>query len=265
MATLLPLLTASLTLAMIFTFSCSSGDTSRKQQSSSSNKSSSSGSSSSSLDNSSSSIIFVGCPIYNSATHFCDSRDGKIYKWVKIGNHTWMAENLDNAVEGGKCYNNTANCNTYGRLYDWATAMALPANCNSAFCNDQVILKYRGICPVGWHIPSHAEWKALMTSVGGDSTAGRYLKAASSWNSYGNGQNNNGNGQDTYDFAALPGGCGYSDGSFNNVGYYGYWWSSSERGSGQKTYIRLMYYSTKKAGWGYYDKSNLYSVRCVQD
>ena len=169
-----------------------------------------------------------------------------------------MAENLDYNVEGSKCYgNNAVNCNTYGRLYNWATAMALPSSCNSNTCSSQVQTKHKGICPSGWHIPSHAEWTTLTDYVGGYSTAGRYLKATSGWY-------NNGNGNDQYGFSALPGGYGYSGGSFFNVGNYGYWWSATEFNA-TYAYYRYMNYNYDYV----YDysgyKSNLFSVRCLQD
>jgi uncharacterized protein (TIGR02145 family) len=212
----------------------------------SSNSSSSIGSSSSVNGSSSSTIAFVECPAYNPETHFCDIRDGKIYKWVKINTQNWMAENLNYAV-GGKCGStlsggtvgdaNTTTCDTYGRLYNWATAMA--------------------VCPFGWHLPSYAEWDALMTAVGGSSMAGRHLKATSGWNS-------NGNGENTYGFSALPGGYGGSGGIFYDVGGYGYWWSSNEDNSGS-AYYRYMYYYDGYANGGSYGKDILFSVRCVQD
>jgi len=121
---------------------------------------------------------------------------------VKIGNQTWMARNLDRATTNSVCYNNSADsCAKYGRLYNWNDA--------------------KTACPSGWHLPTNAEWDALMTAVGGSSTAGRKLKSTSGWY-------NNGNGTDDYGFSALPGGHGNSDGNFDYAGYYGYWWSATE-------------------------------------
>jgi len=170
-----------------------------------------------------------------------------------------MAENLNYEAANSKCYsNNTANCTTYGRLYNWATAMALPADCNSKSCSGQITVKHKGICPDGWHIPSDDDWNALMTAVGGASTAGTKLKATSGWN-------NSGNGQDTYGFAALPGGNGNSGGSFGLVGNFGYWWSATELNA-YYAYGRFMGYSYESVVRRNSVKSDdLFSVRCLQD
>ncbi|MCL2207684.1 MAG: fibrobacter succinogenes major paralogous domain-containing protein [Fibromonadales bacterium] len=171
------------------------------------------------------------------------------YRTVKIGEQTWMAENLNCEVSGSVCYgnnpancsvcygNNPANCDAYGRLYNWATAMI--------------------VCPSGWHLPNDADWDELMTAVGGSLNAGAKLKATSGWNS-------NGNGLDDYGFFALPGGYGSSDGFFFSVGDYGYWWSSAEDGS-FNAYRWRMYYDYSSVYRTYDDKSILFSVRCVQD
>jgi len=196
----------------------------------------------------------------NSGT-FTDNRDNTTYKWVKIGEQTWMAENLNYAVEGVKCYNNEpANCTIYGKLYDWATAMALPADCNSNFCNSQVGAKHQGICQSGWHIPSDVEWSMLIDFAGGSSVAGTKLKAKSGWNNKGD---KSGNGTNDYGFSALPGGFVNSVGSFTNVGNDGYWWSSSEYDS-YFAYSRGMHYNVENVTTNG-GKSYLRSVRCVKD
>jgi uncharacterized protein (TIGR02145 family) len=183
------------------------------------------------------------------------------YRTVPIGDQVWMAENLNCNVSGSKCYNNSeANCATYGRLYDWATAMNLPASCNSSTCASQINAKHRGICPSGWHIPSNAEWDKLYRFADGtsgtespytSSTAGRYLKT-SDWG-----------GNDEYGFSALPGGY-VSVSSFDDVGGSGEWWSSSELSS-FFAYYRLMTYNYEGAGYNNLVKSYLFSVRCLQD
>jgi uncharacterized protein (TIGR02145 family) len=232
---------------------------------------------------------------------FTDNRDGKIYKTIKIGTRTWMAENLNYAGEDGTygvCYDNDPdNCEKYGRLYDWKTAMnLLPGNnnvpegtdCNSTACNSYVKDKswHDGICPKGWYLPTNAEWDLLYSYAEGSynsekktyrliciysgdfsETAGLHLKAKSGWL--------HGNGNDTYGFAALPGGtrdclgnCSIVDGitgdeSFSSIGDDGFWWSATE-GSAPYAYYRNI------TSWAYSascigdSKRYMLSVRCVR-
>ncbi|MDR0518068.1 MAG: fibrobacter succinogenes major paralogous domain-containing protein [Fibromonadaceae bacterium] len=200
-----------------------------------------------------------------------DSRDGNTYDAVLIGTQVWMAENLNFNADGSKCGStpsgsgtlsdaNTIACDKYGRLYDWATAMGLEASCNSSDCSSQIQPKHQGVCPSGWHIPSGAEWQALVDFAGGDGTAGTKLKSTSGWNAHAT----YGDGTDDHGFSALPGGYGNSDGNFYNVGNDGYWWGASEYG-GSNAYSRYMYYSNENAGWFGNYKSSLFSVRCLQD
>jgi len=215
---------------------------------------------------------------YDTRTKFCDSRDGKLYKFVTIGSgataQTWMAENLNYNASGSKCGSvltgsgtvgdaNTATCDTYGRLYNWATAMA---NSASSTANPSGV---QGVCPPDWHLPSDAEWGALMqfvnpscTPTGNCADAGTKLKATSGWNSNGN----NGNGTDDFGFSALPGGRGISNGNFYDVGLGGHWWSATEYNA-NNAYYRYMYYSYEEVSRssGGSKSDLLYSVRCLQD
>jgi uncharacterized protein (TIGR02145 family) len=173
---------------------------------------------------------------------FSDQRDGKTYKTVKIGSQTWMSENLNYDASGSKCYENKPeNCAKYGRLYNWATS--------------------KSACPSGWHLPSNDEWQELVDFTGGDELAGAYLKAKSGWN---DNKGASGNGTDNYGFSALPGGFGYSSGSFNLVGYFGNWWSATEYGA-SGAYFRTMRYISANVYRDSDSKYSLYSVRCVQD
>jgi len=168
---------------------------------------------------------------------FTDSRDGKTYKTFKIGERVWMAENLNYNAEGSVCYDNEpANCEQYGRLYNWNTAMKA--------------------CPKGWHLPSDKEWQILVELVGGKKVAGNMLKATSGWN-------DDGNGVDSVGFSALPGGYKYED--FDTVGYYGGWWSSSMYDSIYAYHWCIEYNSENVCHYYNYYESILRSVRCVQD
>jgi len=108
--------------------------------------------------------------------------DGNVYNTVTIGSQVWMVENLKttkyrngntipNVTEGqawtglttgGYCwYNNDAPTNkaSYGALYNWYAVADL-----------------RNIAPLGWHIPSDAEWIILTDFLGGLSVAGGKMK-----------------------------------------------------------------------------------------
>ena len=184
---------------------------------------------------------------------------------VRIGKQVWSSENLNTAEfsngdkiseaktneewqtmgEQGKsawCYydNDPANGIKYGKLYNWY-AVADP----------------RGLCPAGWHVPSDGEWTQLSNTLGGDNNAGSKMKSASGWDQGGNGTNSSG-------FSGLPGGYRNVDGSYDVVGYYGYWWSSTQSSTSYAWIRNLDYYPGDVSRDGY-DKRDGFSVRCVRD
>jgi uncharacterized protein (TIGR02145 family) len=170
---------------------------------------------------------------------FTDSRGAVTYKTAKIGGKTWLAENLRYRAKNSWCYDDdSSNCDKYGRLYAWNTA--------------------KTACPTGWHLPTRLEWLALSEAVGGEEAAGKRLKARTGWDE-------NGNGNDWYGFSALPGGNRHPDaGDFGYAGSIGFWWTSTEYGSGN-VYIRTMNYGDNDVGESYTGKNGGLSVRCVQD
>jgi len=183
-------------------------------------------SSSSSVERSSSSAaVTVSCDINS-------------YRTTVIGTQIWMAENLNCNATNSKCYNNdNTNCNKYGRLYNWATAMT--------------------VCNNGWRLPSRAEWDILVEAVGGPAVAGLHLKATSGWGS-------NGNGADTYGFTALPGAnCG-STMDCSGIGNFGLWWSSTENTT-SNAWDLTMGFNGNGTNWNNGNKSVFRSVRCVKD
>lgn len=60
-----------------------------------------------------------------------DSRDGKAYKTVKIGNQVWMAENLDYETANSIC-GEMEYLTLYGCLYSWDEAKTACAFRNGA-------------------------------------------------------------------------------------------------------------------------------------
>jgi len=190
-----------------------------------------------------------------------DARDGQIYKTVVIGTQMWMAENLNYAVDSSWCYNNSADsCAKYGRLYQWASAMGLSATYNSTAASGVISTPQQGVCPVGWHIPTDAEWTILENAVGGYRTAGTVLKSTSGWSS-------NGNGTDTYGFSALPAGS-RNDYGFDEVGDFEGFWNATENDTEDGTedaYYRGLRYDDTDLYPGNSRKLIAFSVRCLKD
>jgi len=174
-----------------------------------------------------------------------DNNAGQTYKTVKIGNQLWLAANLNIPTEGGSwCYENIAyNCSKYGRLYNWETAMS--------------------VCPSGWRLPTRQDWQRVVDYAGGNDTGAKTLKAKKYWE---NDDDNSGNGSDDYGFFALPGGYWnpYTNDDFYNIGYFGYWWTATER-DGSLAYYRGMSYDYNYVPDYYGFKQYGFSVRCVRD
>ncbi|SHL26731.1 fibrobacter succinogenes major paralogous domain-containing protein [Fibrobacter sp. UWH4] len=200
-----------------------------------------------------------------------DSRDGKVYKTVKIGDQTWMAENLNfDPGQGGSGdakydWSWCRNCEVIGYLYTWAAAIDSVKLANDAE-NPQdcgygkgcgLTGKLQGICPAGWHLPSKAEWQVLFDAVGGRSTAGEVLKSQTGW--YGNG-----NGTDAFGFSALPAGDKSNNGYFYHAGDIAYFWSATGN-SDHFAYLMYLGYGYKYADLYDDNKNYGYSVRCVKD
>jgi uncharacterized protein (TIGR02145 family) len=191
------------------------------------------------------------------ANTFTDSRDGKEYKIVKIGEQKWMAENLKYAATGTICYNSkTENCDKYGRLYEWKTV--------------------KEACPSGWHLPSGADWDILIEFIHKDKNLGKildpssptspstkskqaakYLKAASSWI-------NNSNGTDNYGFNALQSGSALGVGDFRGGEGIFSVWSSTESGK-SRAYAFSMDAYGNRVNWYSNDKTTFSGIRCVKD
>jgi uncharacterized protein (TIGR02145 family) len=154
-------------------------------------------------------------------------QEGNDYKTIVIGTQEWMAENLNTGIyrngdaipimtpvnwqsaTSGSCasYNGDNNFECpYGKLYNWYA------------CVDS-----RQLCPLGWHMPTDAEWSLLINYLGGENTAGGQLKSAGT--SFWTGSNTS--ATNITGFSGLPGGYRSFSGLFSQLNQGGYWWSSS--------------------------------------
>jgi uncharacterized protein (TIGR02145 family) len=214
---------------------------------------------------------FMACPGMPTVTDI----DGNVYNTILIGSQCWMKENLNvgTMINGSQdqtnngtiekyCYDGSAaNCDVYGGLYQWDEIMGYSTTPG-----------VQGICPPGWHIPTDDEWKILEGTVDsqygvGDPIwnnhnwrgfdAGKNLKSTSGWSS-------GGNGTDLFGFGALPGGYRYAGGSFNDLGYYGDWWSSGDD-SDEAPFRRRLGWLVPWSGRDYSYQTNGFSVRCLRD
>ncbi len=124
-----------------------------------------------------------------------DSRDGKTYNTVLIGTQCWMAEHInigtlitgdsaDNGIIEKYCFSNTESyCTSDGGLYQWDEAMQYAASCDGTGAppNDTCATPVQGICPSGWHIPSHYEYTTLEKNVGSNPGAFPYDETTTGW------------------------------------------------------------------------------------
>ena len=183
----------------------------------------------------------------SNAGTFTDPRDEQTYNTIEIGSQKWFSDNLNYETSNSWWYDNSsANGDVYGRLYRWDEALTA--------------------CPSSWHLPSDDEWCTLTTYIDptvncnvtgySGTDAGYKMKSTSGWYS-------NGNGSNAYGFSALPGGCRYYGGNFDDVEKTARFWSSTERGA--YAWTRGLDYSYGRVRR--YDSSQAcgFSVRCVKD
>jgi len=188
---------------------------------------------------------------------------------VRIGTQRWMVKNLDVSryrngdkipqvkrkadwaalTTGAWCWHNndSATGAVYGKLYNWYAV------------NDP-----RGLAPAGWHIPSDAEWDTLSTYLGNN--AGGKLKDTGTieagtglWYAPNTGATNK------TGFTGLPGGDRANDGTFANVGYHAFWWSSTPSDMYHATIYLLNYDEGGIHKGGGFDDRCGFSVRCIKD
>ncbi|MEP0074031.1 MAG: fibrobacter succinogenes major paralogous domain-containing protein [Marinomonas sp.] len=193
--------------------------------------------------------------------------DGNIYRTVKIGGQTWLAENLrtttfqdgSNVSTGFIPDVDESNLLKYGRLYDW---------------ND--VSDGRNICPEGWRVASDEDWMALERAIGieesqlhnegwrGENDIAITLKAQQPntlFKRFDQSQVNK------YQFSATPAGVKLGK-HYLTQGMYTEFWTSSSA-TAKNAYARTLAYSWWNTHKGeirrtQLKKSYMLTVRCVK-
>ena len=184
-----------------------------------------------------------------------DSRDSKTYKTVKIGNKTWMAENLNyagNKIGLSFCFNDEDHfCDVYGRLYSRDAAMN-DGGCNKTSC-DLGDAPIQGICPDGWHIPSESEMLNLLSLAGNKALP---LISAESWKRSIEEESN------SLGLSLIGAGDYDSSKHFEHLGEDAFVWVYSDGG---QTYLLIRVSDYHAAVFEYTATQMHISVRCVKD
>ena len=224
------------------------------------------------------------CPNAATVTDY----DGNVYNTVQIGTQCWMRENLRTTtyadgtpiLDGNDA---TSNTESYyydnsssdiplakrGYLYNWAAAM------HGAVSSNATPSSVQGICPAGWHLPSDGEYTQLIDYVGGvadyqcggsSSNIAKALASTVGWNTSTNNcaVGNTSSANNATGFSAVP--TGYFRGSFNYVGNYAFFWSSTENESNNRNaYTRLLGHQAAVVGRNGSGKDYGRPVRCLCD
>lgn len=197
--------------------------------------------------------------------------DANTYNVVRIGSQVWFKKNLatrfysdGTAIQncedalmwvlissGAYCWynNSSANKATYGALYNW---YAINSATNGG----------KNICPTGWHVPSNTEFSTLISNQGGTAVAGGKMKETGTTHWLGP----NAGATNESGFTALPGGWrNDSGGTFANMTYRGFFWTSTQNAANTAWVIYLDYLIDDAATYGDYNKHKGYSIRCLKD
>lgn len=187
-------------------------------------------------------------------TAFTDTRDGEIYRTVKIGNQIWMAENLRYKCEGSCAYDNDeTHVKQHGRLYHWKYAAKA--------------------VPEGWLLPSNKDWFELCKTLTSEPVEndvcedksiagiGRLLKSKTLWEKD---KDFECEGIDSCGFMALPSGC-IGSYTFAEFGKMADFWSAD---GGKKYAFHFFLYNFSDDfyyGKTWNDSFTACSIRCVKD
>ena len=182
---------------------------------------------------------------------------------VRIGNQLWMVENLAvTTFRNGDSITNITSAGVWsaaGRAGQPARATygntPSPKSGYGLLYNYAAVSDPRGLCPLGWRVPSKADWAELETYLGTE--PGKKLKSRSGWPG-------SGNGNDALGFAAMPAGFRTQDGQDFLGDRVAYFWPSDAEANG--TVIAHMIFDYDSILFRIeYEKAKGMSVRCIKE
>jgi uncharacterized protein (TIGR02145 family) len=188
---------------------------------------------------------------------------GHAYAVVLIGDQWWFTENLRTEL-----YRNDDTIPTLPQAQDWRFARS---GAQAVYRSDPAMLEAygrlynwyavtdaRGLCPLGWRVPTAADWEALALALGGDSIAGGSLKDTLHWKGPNEGATN------VSGFNGRAGGARSNLGDHLFEGAYGYYWSTTPDGP-DKAVFRFLGTYNADLYWNSSEPQDGFSCRCVSD
>jgi uncharacterized protein (TIGR02145 family) len=149
----------------------------------------------------------------------------------------------------------------YGYLYNWfiTQSSTLPGGLVNIY---QPYTDERN----QWTVPTDDDWTTLTTYLGGESVAGGKLKTTCTYpfdTNNGLWESPNTSATNEVNWAGVPGGNRYYNGSFYAIGSNGLWWSSTEFNA-TSAWMRFLLYNLGVVYRLHYDKTYGFSVRLVR-
>ncbi len=168
---------------------------------------------------------------------------------VQIGSQFWAKENL--AVESFQDGTPITECSSSEQWAELASTNT-PAWCYYNFdpsleeeygklYNYYVVSSSKSIAPVGFRVPTAADFDTLIAGQGGTLLAGKKLKNSTNWNTL---RRQSGNGNNESSFTGNPSGYIKENGEFWDFGWSANYWTTTSGSQEAQTY-RLYWGNTE--------------------
>lgn len=189
--------------------------------------------------------------------------EGNVYEVIQVGEQTWFKDNLNTTK-----FNDGSSIPAVHNPSDWF-ALVSPGwtNYQGSSAYNSIDGKFYNwyavntgkLCPKGWHVPTEAEWKALIDYLGGENIAGGKMKQTFLWEAPNRGADNSSG------LEARPVGFKEVNGISDGKGKVSYWWSATEKQAFSTASSVLLNYLSASAFRSDESKKRGHCVRCIKD